>query len=191
MVTGRPDDALARSERAMALDPYNVRTQSFHAIVLMHARRFDEAIAVAQRALSAEPGALVALTALTTSLFKQGRYDELRAVEKEAWAKDPEMLQILEAGSGGAGYAGTMAKFSDALAARYGKPGGRKSIGLAGFYARAGDKERVIQWLEKAFDEHDNNMPYIGSNPIYDLVRDDPRFQALARRVGVPVPGGS
>ena len=62
----------------MELDPYNVRTRSFRAIVLLHARRFDEAIAVARQALAAEPGTGTALSALTISLFKQGRYDELR-----------------------------------------------------------------------------------------------------------------
>jgi tetratricopeptide (TPR) repeat protein len=186
MVTGRLDEALARSARAMELDPYNVRTQSFHAIVLMHARRFDEAIALAQRALSAEPGTGVAHSALTISLFRQGRYDELLAVDKETWAKDAELLQILEAGGGGAGYPGTMAKFADVQASRYGKPGGRRGIILAIYYARAGDKDRVIQWLEKAYEEHDNNVPYMGSDPIFALAHDDPRFKDLLRRIGIP-----
>jgi tetratricopeptide (TPR) repeat protein len=184
MVTGRPDEALARSERAMELDPYNVRTQSFHAIVLVHARRFDEAVAVARQALGVEPTSEVALSALTIALFKQGRYDELLAVDKARWTKDPEMLQVLETGGGGAGYPGTMAKAASLLASRYGKPGGRRGIILALYYARAGDAERVIQWLEKGFEEHDNNMPYIGSDPVFDLVHDDPRFQDLVRRIG-------
>ena len=185
MVTGRPDEALARSERAMELDPYNVRTQSFHAIVLVHARRFDEAIAVARKALGVEPGTGVALSALTISLFKLGRYDELLAADRQTWAKDPELLQVLESGQGGAGYPAMMARFADVLASRYGKPGGRRGIILALYYARAGDKERVIQWLEKAYEEHDNNMPYIGSDPIFDVARDDPRFKDLVRRVGL------
>ncbi len=55
----------------MELDPHNIRTQSFHATVLMHARRFDEAIAVARKALSAQPNE-VARSALIDSLFKKG-----------------------------------------------------------------------------------------------------------------------
>jgi 2-keto-3-deoxy-L-rhamnonate aldolase RhmA len=123
---------------------------------------------------------------LTISLFKQGRYDELLAVDRETWAKDAELLQVLDAGGGGVAYPVTMATFSDALAARYGKPRGPRGVILALYYARAGDKERVIQWLEKAYDEHDNNVPYVGSDPIFDVARDDPRFKDLVRRVGLP-----
>ena len=56
---------------------------------------------------------------------------------------------------------------------------------LANYYARAGDKERVIEWLGKAYEEHNNNLPYMRT-PAFDLVRDDPRFQDLVRRVGLP-----
>jgi tetratricopeptide (TPR) repeat protein len=186
LVTGRLDEALARSERAMELDPYNVRTQSFHAVVLMHARRFDEAIAMARKALSVEPNSGVALSALTISLFKEGRYDELFALDKQSWAKDSEVTQALETGYGETGYAGAMKKAADVLAARYGKPRGPRAIILALHYARAGDKERVIEWLDRAYEEHDNNMGYIGSDPIFDLAREDPRFQDLLRRIGLP-----
>lgn len=186
LAMGRLDEALARSERAVELDPYNVRTQGFHAIVLHHARRFDEAIAMARKALSVEPNSGVALSALTISLFKEGRYDELFALDKQRWAKDAEVAQALEAGYGETGYPGAMEKAADVLAARYGKPRGPRAIILALYYARAGDKERVIEWLNKAYEEHDNNMGYIGSDPIFDLARDDPRFQDLLRRIGLP-----
>jgi hypothetical protein len=52
-------------------------------------------------------------------------------------------------------------------------------------YLLAGDKERAIEWLEKAYAEHNRNMPYLGS-PSFDQVRDDPRFQDLLRRMKLP-----
>lgn len=70
--------------------------------------------------------------------------------------------------------------------ARYGKQDGPRACILANFYARAGDKDRVIEWLEKAYEEHENNMPCIGTNPLLDLLRSDPRFQNLVRWVGLP-----
>jgi tetratricopeptide (TPR) repeat protein len=186
LVTGRLDEAIAKSQRAMELDPYNIRSQSFHATVLMHGRRFDEAIAVARKALSVEPNNEVALSALRVSLFMRGRYDELFALDKQRWAEDSEVTQALETGYGETGYPGAMKKLADVLAARYGKPRGPRGIILALYYARAGDKERVIEWLNKAYEEHDNNMAYIGSDPIFDVARDDPRFQDLLRRIGLP-----
>jgi serine/threonine protein kinase/tetratricopeptide (TPR) repeat protein len=185
MVMGRLDEAIAKSERAMELDPYNVRTQSFHAIVLYHARRFDEAIALARKVLADQPNNGVARSALMDSLFKKGMYDDLLAKVREWRSKDPEMAQALEQGYAEAGFSGAFKRFADALAARYGRPGGVAAYTLAHFYIYAGEKEQVIKWLEKAYEEHDNSLPYMRA-PDLDLVRDDPRYQDIARRVGLP-----
>jgi len=189
MVMGRLDEAIAKSERAVELDPYNLRTQSFHAQVLLGARRYDDAIAVARKVLSLQPNTGVAITALIGTLFKKGLYEELLALERERWAKDAEILEALEKGHLEAGYPGAVKRLADVLAARYGKPGGPRAYIVANSYARAGNIERVIEWLEKAYEEHDNNMPYIGGNPHFDLVRSDPRFQDLVRRMNLPPAG--
>jgi TolB-like protein/tRNA A-37 threonylcarbamoyl transferase component Bud32 len=185
LVRGRLDEAITKSKRSMELDPYNIRNQSFHAVVLMHSRRFDEAIAVARKVLSVQPRSEVARSALMDSLFMRGRHDDLLAVEREKWAKDHELSQALEQGYGEAGFSGAEGRLADALAARYGRPGSVSGYTLANCYARAGDKDRVIEWLGKAYEEHNNNLPYMRT-PVFDLVRDDPRVQDLARRVGLP-----
>lgn len=186
MVMGRPEESKAAIERAMELDPYSIRIQSFYAQVLLGARRYDDAIAVARKVLSTQPNTGVAITAMISALFKKGLYDELLALERERWAKDPELIEALEKGHVEAGYPGAIKRFADILTARFGKPGGQRAYVLANCYARAGDKESVIEWLGKAYEEHENNMPYIGTNPLLDLARDDPRFQDLVRRVGLP-----
>jgi len=185
LVMGRQDEAVAKIERAVELDPYSIRTQSFYAIVLMHTRQFDDAIAVARKVLNAQPRNGVALNALADSLFMKGMYDDLLAMLREEWGKDPEVAHAVEQGYAEGGFAGANKRFADALAARYGKPGGLTAYPLANYYARAGDKERTIEWLEKAYEEHNNNLPYMRT-PVFDAVRDDPRFQDLVRRVGLP-----
>jgi len=52
-------------------------------------------------------------------------------------------------------------------------------------YLEAGDTANAMDWLEKAFDYGDPNLPYLRL-PIYDPLRTDPRFQALLRRMGLP-----
>jgi TolB-like protein/predicted Ser/Thr protein kinase len=142
---GRLKEALAAIERAMELDPYNIRNQSFYAQVLLGARRYDDATEVARKVLSVQPNTGVAITALTAALFMKGRYDELLALEKERWAKDPELIEALAKGYGETGYPGAVKRFADVLAARYGKPGAQRAYILANSYARAGDKERAIE----------------------------------------------
>jgi adenylate cyclase len=183
---GRLKEAMEKSKRAVELDPYNIGAQTFYAVVLLHARRYDEALAVARKVLSVQPNAGVALTVLIGSLYMKGMHDDLMAIERERWGKDPELSEALEQAYAEAGYPGTIKRLSDILAARYGEPGSPDAYTLANYFARAGDKERVIEWLEKAYETHDNNMPYIGTNPLFDLVHSDPRFQDLMRRVGLP-----
>ncbi len=187
MIMGRRDEAFAKIERALELDPHNIMVQSFYAQVLLGARRYDDAIAVARKVLSLQPNTGVANTALIAALFKKGLYEELLALERERWAKDPEILEALEKGHLEAGYPGAVKRLADVLAARYGKAGGPRAYIVANSYARAGDIERVIGWLGKAYEEHDNNITYIGVNPHFALVHSDPRFQDLARRVGVRI----
>ena len=78
-------------------------------------------------------------------------------------------------------------KLNDILEAGYGKPGGVPAIVLVHFFARAKDKDRVILWLEKVYQRHESNIPYLGIDPEFDFVRDDPRFRDIMRRVGRPL----
>ena len=51
-----------------------------------------------------------------------------------------------------------------------------------------GDREKALEWLERAYEEHDPTMPVImGSDFTLDFLRSDPRFEALARKMGHPI----
>jgi hypothetical protein len=53
-------------------------------------------------------------------------------------------------------------------------------------YTRAGMGEEALEWLEKAYDKQDPNMPYINVDPIFDYLRDEPRFKALIEKLDLP-----
>ena len=48
---------------------------------------------------------------------------------------------------------------------------------IATLYTRAGMIDEAIKWLEKAYAAHDNNMPYLNIDPIFDNLRDDSRLK--------------
>ena len=52
-------------------------------------------------------------------------------------------------------------------------------------YLQAGDRDRALEWLQRASEVRDPNGPYLRA-PEWDPVRSDPRFQNLMRRVGLP-----
>jgi tetratricopeptide (TPR) repeat protein len=56
---------------------------------------------------------------------------------------------------------------------------------IAYLYLFAGNKERALDCFEKSFEIHDPNMPYIVRH-TYDSLRNEPRFQDLLRKMGLP-----
>ncbi len=57
---------------------------------------------------------------------------------------------------------------------------------VATWYACAGENDRALEWLERAYEARDPNMVGIGGHPLFDSLRDDPRFQDLLRRMNLP-----
>jgi tetratricopeptide (TPR) repeat protein len=61
---------------------------------------------------------------------------------------------------------------------RYVTPGPRVSI-----YLGLGETEKALDWLEKCYEEQDGTCWWLKVDPIYDGVRDHPRFKALLKKV--------
>ena len=185
MNMGRPDEAMAQVERALELDPFNVKLRSFYVTDLVYVRRYDDAIAEAREILRLQPDAPVARDGLYYALYMRGSLDEALALDRARFAADREQLEALEQGYAAAGYAGAQRRIADLWASRYGAPGGPAAYRIASRYLYTGDHDRTLEWLERAYQDGDGNMPYLGL-PIYDSVRSDPRFQDLLRRMNLP-----
>ena len=185
-IMGRIDEAIPHIELALELDPFNALFHSLYAAVLNYHSRYDEAIAAARTALAMQPDLPTGLSQLRLALRAQGMHDEILAAQRESYAHDSELAAALERGLEEAGYEGAQRRVADVLAARYNKPGGFRARIIAQLYFHAGDKDLAIDWFEKAYEEHDPNLPYLG-RPLWNPLRSDPRFQDLLRRIGLPL----
>jgi hypothetical protein len=58
---------------------------------------------------------------------------------------------------------------------------------IASDYALLGDKERVFEWLEKAYADRSSWLVELRVDPVWDVVRSDPRYTDLLRRIGYKV----
>ena len=56
---------------------------------------------------------------------------------------------------------------------------------IAVTYAGLDDKERVFEWLNKAYEEHSAFMVYMNSDPRLKPLRPEPRFRDLLHRMGL------
>jgi serine/threonine-protein kinase len=184
---GSTDEALPYIERALELDPLNPTFHALYGVVLVYNRRFDEALAEARKALEMQPHNRIARGALHWALFAKEMYDELLAYYREERFKNPKLLAALEVGFEEAGYTGAFRALADMLAEWYRKPvKWVRAWDISNGYLEAGDYDLAIDWLEKAFEDHEPNLPYI-SLPVYEPLRSNPGFQDLLRKMNLPV----
>ncbi len=59
------------------------------------------------------------------------------------------------------------------------------AFNIAVAYSGLGNKEATIHWLEKAFDQRAGGLFKINVDQIFKTLRDEPRFQALVRKLGL------
>lgn len=59
---------------------------------------------------------------------------------------------------------------------------------IALLYARLGQKDQALHWLEKAYEERDGRLPFLAVNPTVDALCGDPQFDDLLRRIGLEAP---
>ena len=58
---------------------------------------------------------------------------------------------------------------------------------IANDYALLGDKERGFEWLEKAYHDRSSWLVEVRVDPLWDMLRSDPRYTDLLRRMGYKV----
>ncbi|MCL4796537.1 MAG: protein kinase [Bryobacteraceae bacterium] len=185
MFMKRPAEAMSQIQRALELDPLNEFIRAFYAVVLYLVGRYDEAIAEFRRVLATSPGLPFALWMLASTLHMKGRYEEAVEVIRTSYPGDREMGEALTQGYAQAGYRGAMKRAADLQAVR-----GRKThvpiVDVANLYVWAGEKDQALEWLEKGLEARDPNMPYINIDPANAVLRSEPRFQAIVRRMKLP-----
>ena len=183
-IMGRVQEAEPQISRALELDPFNALFQSLYSTVLIYQRRYDDAIARARTALHTAPDSPDAHSSLWVALFLKGMYKDAFLEAKANFPGDHEMEEALDRGYAEGGYSGAMRRAAELQSERshktYISP---EAVGE--LYLQGGEKDLALQWLEKAFEVRDPNMPYLGL-PEYDSLRSDPRFQDLLRRMNLP-----
>lgn len=184
----RFDDAIREVLIARDLDPLSLVVSTNVGWVYYRARRNDEAIAEFSRGLKLDPTYLQAHQRLAGSLVLAGRHAEAIAENETIVRLSPGNLANVVALEQAKQLAGRPNEFDRRIAeliaglpTRYAPP----SM-IANALFSAGRIEEGFTWLARAHDERTNNMVYLGVEPVYDVVREDPRFKAMMRSVGLP-----
>lgn len=185
-IVGRPEEAMEHSEIALKLDPMNPLIISHHGVNLNFLGKYDEAIKAFHDVIQIEHDYPLALWQLWLAYYSVGMYTEAwGALQSYLKAVEPEMLEACEQGYAHNGLKGALMAFADLLDTRFENQYGLPTD-LSDVYIMKGDNDKAIYWLERAYETHDPNMPYLRMHRYVHSLRNDPRFQDLCRRMNLP-----
>jgi hypothetical protein len=57
---------------------------------------------------------------------------------------------------------------------------------IARVYAFRGEKDRVFEWLSKAYEMRDEDLYFIKGDPLLKNIESDARFKAFLRKMNLP-----
>ncbi len=186
-VTKRLEESNAEIRRCVESDPLNSFYQRFLGFNLINLRRYDDGIAQAQKVLRMDPTLPAVHGDLFIAFFNKGMYAEALAEEIKLLKlqSDNELAVALARGNEQGGYPAAMRRAAETLVGRSKRTYVQPTM-IADFYVRAADKDRALEWFEKAFQVHDTQLFYLNVLPQLDALRSDPRFQDLLRRMNFP-----
>ena len=188
MTMGKHAEVTARMTKGQELDPLSLIINVALGWACYFARRYDEGIEQLRRTAEFDPSYPVTYWILGLLLRKTDRY-ELAITEGEKGVKlsggSPMMRAALAHTFGAAGRTSqavqTLDELTELATHRYVAP-----HFFAGIHVGLGESDRAMEYLEKSYEEHCHWLIYLHIDPSMDALRDNPRFQSLLRRVGLP-----
>ena len=178
---GKEEQGLAEERKALELDPYSAVTNNAHTWTLYLAHRFDEAIDYAKHALNFPP-AYGQYYWLGQCYERKNLPDQAIENYLKAMAGLPKELPSRRAAYEKAGLAGYWEEDERLRRLRKERI---DSVFQAMYYAHRGKKDKAIEQLELAYQQHCDGLQFLKVEPVYDNLRDDPRFKALLTRLGL------
>jgi TolB-like protein/DNA-binding winged helix-turn-helix (wHTH) protein len=182
VMMGRFDEGLQASEKAAALDPLSLIVQADRAWLLYLARRDSQALEALERVIEHEPSFPLAYIYLGEVYEQQHQYAKSLAAFRKA-----DELSGGHRGAIGVAY-------TDALAGRRREASRVEhslerwpvppEVGIAVVCGALGENDRAFRWLKRAYRDRSAALIYLKVLPLFDPLRNDPRYSAMLRRVG-------
>jgi tetratricopeptide (TPR) repeat protein len=182
----RPDEALEQADLAVTMDPLNSLVGALSCATLGLTGRASEAIVRCEETLRVDPKQPVASRGLALAWRNLGRQDEYleHGIAYVRSRGDEEWAQVLEHGRDEGGFERAMARSAEMLVARseieFVQP-----ADIVYAFADAGEAERALDWLERALQVRDPQMPYLAVRKWPKEVQQHPRVREVVRQMGL------
>lgn len=181
----RFDDAIAAAKRAVSLAPSSFPFNLDLGLTLVAAKRYDEAFEQLQKTIEMYPNHSYGYFALAFTYLYKAQYVEAISTLKTARSLADDFLDAVALQAfayAKAGKRGEALNCLDELQAH--KTTYVPPFLLAVVYLGLDDKEKVFEYLEKAYEDRNWHLIMLKVDPNFDPLRSDPRFSDLLGRVG-------
>jgi serine/threonine-protein kinase len=189
MAMKRTEESIRAGRRALELDPVDLANVSHEGWSYIFTREYDRAPAPLLKTIEMNPNFSLGHWYLGVD------YELIGAPEKaipefeaaiRATDGNPSMIALLGHAHAVAGKRpeaeAVLRRLRDLSQQRY-----VPSYPVAVIYAAMGQRDEAFRWLEKAWEERDSWMAYLGTDPRLDNLRRDARFAGLMKRMNLPL----
>ena len=187
IVRNRLPQAVEENSRTLELDPVSPLFNTVRAEIYYHAHNYDAAIAQARRTTEQYPNYWLAYIWLGSALREKKMYKE--AIEQFSKGRElshdhPVMISLyghaLALSGDPADARKTLADLQHQAQSRY-----VSSLYFAAVYTGLGENRTALDWLNRAYNERNDRLVYLGAEPMADHLRSDPRFAQLMAKIGL------
>lgn len=183
----RFDDAAAELNRALELDPLSLIINTDLAQFFYLARRYDRAIEQCRKTMQMDSTFAKTHTVLGEAYLRKKMYPQAITELQEAAALSPGRGRDMALLAYAHALAGNRAKAERILKRlQQSETTASYNPAVAAIYTVLGDKNQAFKWLQSAVKEHSAWMTFLKSDPMFDSLHSDPRFQDLLGEMGLP-----
>jgi len=177
---GRGEEGLAIADQVISIDPLNANAYFAKGIIFKFMRQYDQAIRETQRAIELAPDRKWPRVMQGVVKVLQGKNAEARTI-LEAVPNDQFLaityLAVLDAREGSRESAlRRLARLQEIGADAV-------TVQEAGILSQLGEREKAVAMIERAWRVKDPGLSTMNVDELFDPIRADPRFQAIARKM--------
>lgn len=180
---GRLPEAIAAQKKATELDPLSSNAWETLGFYYTNIGDYEHAELALVRAMKIEPTSVFALNNLGTLRLLQAKGQEaleaFRRVDHQGFRLSGIAMTEHTLGD----KRGSQQALDELMAKRAKEDADE----IAEVYAWRGEKDRAFEWLERAYRQRDGGLSTIKTDPTLASLRADPRFDALLRKMKLPV----
>jgi tetratricopeptide (TPR) repeat protein len=189
-VLERTEESIKAGEIALKLDPYNIFNRVLYAATLMFARQYNESLNTCESVLKTDPNNFLCRNILPILYHQSSRYEDSLSAWKllvTSFYNHAELSldSIFEDGDPSAAYSRILNVLADDIfihndSVRF------DVFNIAIIYACAGNREKAIQMLYKAYEDHNPNSLFL-VNPVFDVIKNEPDYIELRNKMNLPL----